>query len=104
MPIDSQSPRTAAISGLTGTPCLTIRQVAKQSNAARSMCLWVRAMQNYATVIKVVAPKRRALVEAEENLAEMQKQLQHKRKHLARINDEVEAAATPSAHAQRPLL
>ncbi len=36
-------------------------QVAKQSKAAMSMCLWVRAMDTYAKVIKIVEPKRNIL-------------------------------------------
>lgn len=83
------------------------------------MCLWVRAMETYAKVIKVcarrqwrrgpeisscgrsalmaravrpaqiVAPKRDALAEAETSLANMQAELQHKRNHLAKVNGEV---------------
>ncbi len=40
-------------------------QVAKQSKAAMSMCLWVRAMDTYAKVIKIVEPKRQMLREAQ---------------------------------------
>ena len=36
-------------------------QVAKQSKAAMSMCLWVRAMDTYARVVKIVEPKRQIL-------------------------------------------
>jgi len=71
-------------------PEFTPEQVAKHSNAARSMCLWVRAMETYAKVIKIVAPKRDALAEAETSLANMQAELQHKRNHLAKVNGEVE--------------
>lgn len=39
----------------------TPSQVAKQSKAAMSLCLWVRAMDTYAKIIKIVEPKRNAL-------------------------------------------
>ena len=39
--------------------CLS--KVAKQSKAAMSMCLWVRAMDTYARVVKIVEPKRQVL-------------------------------------------
>ncbi len=39
-------------------PTFTPDQVAKQSKAAQSLCLWVRAMDTYARVIRVVEPKR----------------------------------------------
>jgi len=71
-------------------PDFTPAMVAKQSNAARSMCLWVRAMETYGKVVKIVAPKKRALVEAEEALRQMEEELQHKRDHLSQINGEVD--------------
>jgi dynein heavy chain len=40
-------------------------QVGKQSKAAMSMCLWVRAMNTYAAVFKMVEPKRLALAAAQ---------------------------------------
>ena len=50
-------------------------QVAKQSNAARSMCLWVRAMDTYSKVVQVVEPKRQALQGAETALQVVEEQL-----------------------------
>ncbi|KAG1666392.1 hypothetical protein FOA52_006501 [Chlamydomonas sp. UWO 241] len=49
-------------------PTFTPEQVAKQSKAAMSMCLWVRAMDTYAKVVKVVEPKRLVLQQAQELL------------------------------------
>ena len=43
----------------------TFPQVAKQSKAAMSMCLWVRAMDTYGRVVKIVEPKRLMLREAQ---------------------------------------
>lgn len=57
-------------------------QVAKQSNAARSMCLWVRALDVYGRMVKVVEPKRQALHQAEAALAQVEAQLTAKREQL----------------------
>lgn len=57
-------------------------QVAKQSNAAKSMCQWVRALDVYGRMVKVVEPKRQALHRAEAALAEVEGQLTAKRKQL----------------------
>ena len=57
-------------------------QVAKQSNAAKSMCLWVRALDVYGRMVKVVEPKRQALRQAESALASMEAQLTAKRQQL----------------------
>lgn len=57
-------------------------QVAKQSNAARSMCLWVRALDVYGRMVKVVEPKRQALHQAEAALAEVEAKLAGKRSQL----------------------
>ncbi len=56
--------------------------MAKQSNAARSMCLWVRALDVYGCMVKVVEPKRQALHQAETALAEVEAQLTAKREQL----------------------
>lgn len=56
--------------------------VAKQSKAAMSMCLWVRAMDTYAKVSMVVAPKRARLADAEEALAAMTAELNAKQHQL----------------------
>ena len=61
---------------------LSAAQVAKQSNAARSMCLWVRALDVYGRMVKVVEPKRQALHQAETALAEVEAQLTAKREQL----------------------
>ena len=69
---------------LTSHPCA---QVAKQSNAARSMCLWVRALDVYGRMVKVVEPKRQALRQAEAALAEIEAQLSAKREQLRYCSD-----------------
>lgn len=46
------------------------------------MCLWVRALDVYGRMIKVVEPKRQALRQAEAALAEVQAKLTAKREQL----------------------
>jgi len=45
--------------------------VARVSKAAMSLCLWVRAIETYYRVSKVVKPKQAALKEAEAELKEV---------------------------------
>lgn len=63
--------------------------VQKQSNAATSMCMWVRAMNVYADVAKVVAPKKAALFEAESALKASADMLEKKQKQLADVESQV---------------
>lgn len=46
------------------------------------MCLWVRALDVYGRMVKVVEPKRQALHQAEAALAEVEAQLAAKRSQL----------------------
>ncbi len=64
-------------------------QVGKQSKAAMSMCLWVLAMDTYATVYRVVEPKRQALAAAEAALGTSNAQLAAKQEQLATIEAQV---------------
>ncbi|KAK3247052.1 hypothetical protein CYMTET_43439 [Cymbomonas tetramitiformis] len=66
-------------------PIYTPDQVAKQSNAAKSLCMWSRAMDVYHRVAKVVEPKRQALREAEGVLADANKVLKGKQDELAAV-------------------
>ena len=54
-----------ALKRVVTDPAFTPELVAKQSKAAMSMCMWVRAMDTYCTVFNVVEPKRRALEAAQ---------------------------------------
>ncbi|KAL2609519.1 hypothetical protein R1flu_028092 [Riccia fluitans] len=63
--------------------------VQKQSNAATSMCMWVRAMNVYADVAKVVAPKKAALNQAEAALKQAADTLAGKQKQLAEVEAQV---------------
>ncbi|KAJ3181585.1 Dynein heavy chain 7, axonemal [Gaertneriomyces sp. JEL0708] len=62
-------------------------KVAKASSAAEGLCRWVRAMESYDRVAKVVAPKREALAKAEGELAEVMSALNEKRAALKAVED-----------------
>ena len=59
--------------------------VAKKSNAAKSLCMWVRAMDVYARVAKNVEPKKAALKKAQDEVAAMNKMLQEKQSELNEV-------------------
>jgi dynein heavy chain len=59
--------------------------VAKKSNAAKSLCMWVRAMDVYARVAKNVEPKKAALKKAQDDVAAMNQALATKNKELAEV-------------------
>ncbi len=63
--------------------------MAKQSKAAQSLCLWVRAMDTYARVLRVVEPKRQALAGAQERLGAMSGALLAKQQQLAALEARV---------------
>lgn len=72
-------------------PTFTPDQVAKQSKAAMSMCLWVRAMDTYSKVIKIVEPKREVLRIAQEALDVMNEKLGAKQAQLKEIEAKVDS-------------
>lgn len=55
------------------------------SNACEGLCRWVRAMEVYERVAKVVAPKKVALAEAEAELSVQMKKLNTKRAELKEV-------------------
>lgn len=57
------------------------------SSACEGLCKWVRAMEVYERVAKVVAPKKERLCEAEEELAVQMKALEVKRGELKAVED-----------------
>merc|ERR1711871_1416437 len=63
--------------------------VEKVSKAAKSLCMWVRAMDTYARVAKNVESKRQRLREAETKVAEMSKLLAAKQAELAEVQAKV---------------
>ncbi|KAK3243833.1 hypothetical protein CYMTET_46533 [Cymbomonas tetramitiformis] len=81
-------------------PTFTPDQVAKQSNAAKSLCLWVHAMDKYARVSKIVAPKKAALKQAQEMLDQSKAMLKSKKEQLAEVDAQVAALRTQLTDAE----
>ncbi|EGD75848.1 dynein heavy chain 7 [Salpingoeca rosetta] len=65
-------------------------KVAKASVAAEGLCKWVRAMEAYDRVAKVVAPKKEALKQAEGELAQAMATLKEKQDNLAAIQKKLQ--------------
>lgn len=59
--------------------------VAKASTACEGLCKWVKALDIYDRVAKVVAPKKAKLAEAEAELAVQMKKLNEKRAELKEV-------------------
>ena len=66
-------------------------KVQKVSAAAKSLCMWVRAMDTYGRIFKTVAPKKQALADAEESLNKMNAMLAEKRAVLKEVEERVAA-------------
>ena len=63
--------------------------IARFSIAAKSVCMWVSAMNTYAEVLKVVTPLRAKLKEAEGRRADADKQLSTKQAELQVVRDKI---------------
>jgi dynein heavy chain len=66
-------------------------KVQKVSTAAKSLCMWCRAMDVYARVAKNVEPKKKKLKEAEDSVAAMSALLATKQAELNKVLDRVKA-------------
>ena len=64
--------------------------VKKKSVAAAALCVWVRAMETYATVAIEVAPKRAKLAKAMKGLAKAEGELAEAKEKLAAVIAQVE--------------
>ncbi len=64
-------------------------KIKNASSAAEGLCKWVRAMESYDKVAKVVAPKKEKLKGAETSLATAMASLTVKRKELKEIQDKL---------------
>lgn len=62
-------------------------KVRTASSAAEGLCKWVKAMEQYDRVAKVVAPKKERLAEAEASLKETMAVLNTKRAELKEVED-----------------
>lgn len=60
------------------------------STACEGLCKWVRAMDVYDRVAKIVAPKQQALADAEAELTEQMEKLNSKRAELQIILDKLQ--------------
>ncbi|EFO63728.1 Dynein heavy chain [Giardia lamblia P15] len=77
----------------------TVDAIGRVSVAGKSLCLWVRAVYEYACVYKVVKPKQDALEDAKNKLAEKERALQAAQDELARIAAAVEKLKSEHASA-----
>ena len=75
------------VSKWTSRPEFDPDVVGKQSGAARSLCVWVKAMVVYGRIAKNVAPKREKLRNANETLAKKRAQLKAAQDELQLITD-----------------
>ena len=73
----------------TSKPNFVPDVVGKVSSAARSLCMWVRAMDTYARVATQVAPKKAKLDEATAKLNDAQAMLRDKQAALAEVEARV---------------
>nr|XP_039250408.1 dynein heavy chain 2, axonemal-like [Styela clava] len=64
--------------------------VGRVSTAAKSLCMWVRAMEIYGRIYRVVEPKRQRLSMAQEQLAEKQASLAEAQRKLQEVTDKME--------------
>ena len=65
--------------------------IKKASKAAYGLCCWVRAMEAYDRVAKVVAPKKAKLAESEAEYSELMIGLNQKKAELKEVEDKVAA-------------
>nr|CAH7757603.1 unnamed protein product [Callosobruchus chinensis] len=70
-------------------PDFTAEKIANVSKACKSMCIWVRAIDTYAKVYKVVEPKRKKLEAAEKVLNRVMSVLRDKQKQLAEVEAQI---------------
>ncbi|XP_031781103.1 dynein heavy chain 6, axonemal isoform X1 [Nasonia vitripennis] len=63
--------------------------VAKQSKVCKSICIWVRAIDGYAKIFRVVQPKRQRLEQAASELRAIEEVLHAKQKALADVEKQI---------------
>ena len=76
---------------LVDDPIMEVEHVAKVSVAAKSLCMWVHAMEIYDTVAREVEPKRERLAEMNSVLAAANDKLAVKQSELKAVTDRVDA-------------
>ncbi|KAK9408021.1 dynein heavy chain 6 axonemal [Crotalus adamanteus] len=65
-------------------------KVEKVSRACKSMCMWVRAMDLYSRIVKVVEPKRQKLHAAQAELDATLATLRDKQKKLRQVEEQIQ--------------
>ncbi|XP_046391604.1 dynein axonemal heavy chain 6 [Ischnura elegans] len=63
--------------------------VETHSKACKSLCMWVRAMDGYAKIFRVVEPKQKRFAQAEEDLNKIKNLLKEKQKNLAEVEAQI---------------
>ncbi|XP_071446254.1 dynein axonemal heavy chain 6 [Hetaerina americana] len=63
--------------------------VETHSKACKSLCMWVRAMDGYAKIYRVVEPKQRRFEQAEADLNKVKNLLKEKQKKLAEVEAQI---------------
>ncbi|XP_026666919.1 dynein heavy chain 6, axonemal [Ceratina calcarata] len=63
--------------------------VARQSKACKSMCIWVRAIDGYAKIYRVVEPKRQRLQKAAAELKQIEDVVRQKREELIEVENKI---------------
>uniref|UniRef100_A0A803U0S0 Dynein axonemal heavy chain 6 n=1 Tax=Anolis carolinensis TaxID=28377 RepID=A0A803U0S0_ANOCA len=71
-------------------PDFVPEKVEKVSKACKSMCMWVRAMDLYSRVVKIVEPKRQKLNAAQAELDATLATLRDKRKKLKQVEEQIQ--------------
>jgi dynein heavy chain len=87
--------------GYTSKPNFIPDVVGKVSSAARSLCMWVRAMDTYSRVATQVAPKKAKLDESTAKLNDAQSMLRDKQAALAEVEARVAALKQKLQAAER---
>jgi len=72
-------------------PNFNEKDVARQSQACTTLMRWVKAIDKYCKVKKIVGPKEKSLKEAEEKLRQVQGELAKKQAALKEVQDTVAA-------------
>uniref|UniRef100_A0A670K7B3 Dynein axonemal heavy chain 6 n=1 Tax=Podarcis muralis TaxID=64176 RepID=A0A670K7B3_PODMU len=71
-------------------PDFVPEKVEKVSKACKSMCMWVRAMDLYSRIVKVVEPKRQKLNAAQAELDATLATLRDKQKKLRQVEEQIQ--------------
>lgn len=87
----------------TQDPRFEPKAIAKKSRAAMSLCMWARAIDNYAGILKIIKPKKEALETAEGQLKSAQDALRGKQAALQKVRDEIHHLQSNYQASQRKL-